>query len=320
MRYKTLGNTNEKVSVITAGTWAIGGVGWGEVNEKDSIDALKLMVDLGCNVIDTAPAYGFGASEAVVGKALKEIGRDRVLISTKCGIRQPADGSKALGGASRPIRNATYAGIMEEIDTSLELLGTDHVDFYFLHYPDKVTPYEETVRAFEDLKKAGKIRFWGVSNFKPEEIAELYKVGTPDCVQYVYSMVERKDEKTMIEAAEKGICVQAAQTLGGGILTGAFRKPTEFPAGDMRAMNPYFGPKFNQIEKLLEVLDPIAAAHNATVAEVVLNWTVQNDYVATALTGVRNVNEVTMNCKAFDWELTPAEHALITEKVHEYLV
>ena len=320
MRYKTFGNTGEKVSVITAGTWAIGGVGWGEVHENESIEALRAMVDQGCNVIDTAPAYGFGASEKVVGKALKEIGRDKVLLCTKCGIRKPADGSVALAGAQRPIRNATYAGIMEEIDISLDLLGTDYVDFYFLHWPDKVTPFEETVRAFEDLKKMGKIRYWGVSNFRPAEIEGLYKAGTPDALQYVYSMVDRRDEVTISEAAKNGICIQAAQTLGGGILTGAFRQPTEFPAGDMRAMNPYFTSKFPQIEQLLSVLDPIAAAHSASVAEVVLNWTVQNDYVTTALTGVRNVKEVNMNCKAFDWELTPEEHALITEKVHEYLV
>ena len=167
MRYKKFGNTDMNVSAMAVGTWAIGGDRWGDdVNDKDSIDAIRAMLDNGVNFIDTAPVYGCGHSEHVVGQAIKGYDRSKLFISTKFGLTWPK------GPGTEIVKNASYANCMREIDESLKLLGTDYVDIYIVHWPDIDTkaPAEETMRALQDLKKAGKIRYIGVSNYSIEQI------------------------------------------------------------------------------------------------------------------------------------------------------
>ncbi|HKJ94010.1 MAG TPA: aldo/keto reductase, partial [Gammaproteobacteria bacterium] len=164
MEYKTLGNTDIEVSRIGLGTWAIGGWMWGGTDERESVEAIRGAVDRGITLVDTAPVYGFGRSEEIVGKALSEGGlRERVVLATKVALEWSDDHQSVW-------RNATRERINREIEDSLRRLRTDHIDVYQVHWPDPATPVEETARALEDLYKAGKIRAIGVSNFTPEQM------------------------------------------------------------------------------------------------------------------------------------------------------
>ena len=169
MRYKHFNNANVDVSLLAVGTWAIGGKNYGQVNRAEAIGAIRKMIENGVNLVDTAPVYGNGAAEMIVGEALEKIARDKVLISTKFGLVTSAYTGDA--------RDASYKNVMREVESSLRNLRTDYIDFYFIHWPDSNTPIDETMAALENLKKMGKIRFIGVSNFTEEQILEAEKFG-----------------------------------------------------------------------------------------------------------------------------------------------
>lgn len=318
MRYKQFGSTGLSLSEISVGTWALGGKDMGPVDEKDAIEAIHAMMDNGVNFIDTAPTYGRGASEEIVGKALKGC-RDQVTLLTKCGIRWdegPKDFSK---GATR---DSSRASILKQIDDSLRRLQTDHVDFYLIHWPDVNTPLEETAEVLKDLKKAGKIRYTGISNFEPEQLEKLYDLGVLDVVQYPYSMVNRDREALLSEYHGKGVATMGYGSLGAGILTGAIRELPNFDPHDARrGFYDFFEePKFSKVMKLLSVLDVIAKERNVPVAQVAINWTTQCGIVDTSLTGVRNAKEAVENTAAMSWLLDAAEIEQINAAIHTYLV
>lgn len=305
MRYKKFGNTDLNLSELAVGTWAIGGTGWGDVNEKDSIDAILTMVDQGVNLIDTAPSYGRGHSEIVVGKALASC-RDKVTLLTKCGIRWPED---AKYGSSKPIHDSSKAAIIKQCEDSLTRLQTDHIDIYLIHWPDLTTPFEETVDALNTLKQQGKILYTGISNFDDDQLEQLYALGAIDVIQYPYSMVNRKKEAVLKSYAEKGVYTMGYGGLGAGILTGTIRELPQFEPGDARiGFYDFFEePKFSKVMELLKTLDKIAETHNVPVAQVAVNWTTQHPYIGASLTGVRNPKEALENCSAFTWSLTDDE-------------
>jgi len=320
MRYKKFGNTDMNVSVITVGTWAIGGQRWGDVDEKNSIAAIHAMLDNGVNFIDTAPVYGYGYSEEVVGKAIKGRDRGKFYISNKFGLTWPD------GPGTPVIRNASYENAMREVDVSLKLLGTDYMDLYIVHWPDvremdTKAPASETMRALEDLKKAGKIRYIGVSNYSQEQIEEISQYGVVDAMQPPYSMVNRSAEDLMKWAHNRGIANMTYGSLGAGILTGTIRSIPDWPENDIRLTfyDFYKEPKFSKVMELLKTLDSIAQAHNRPVSQVSLNWSTQTPFVNTALVGVRNAAEANENCAAFDWELSADEYKRITKAIDETL-
>lgn len=298
MRYKKLERAGVEISSLAVGSWAIGGQGWGEVNTKDSVQAVQTMFELGVNIIDTAPAYGSGHSEEIVGQALKGY-RERVMVSTKFGLDPARDWAE----------NGTYDFVLQECEDSMRRLGIDYIDFYFMHWPDPGTPVEETMRALDTLKKEGKIRFVGVSNFSKEQIIEAERYGKIDVIQPPYSMVNRSAEELMKWAKTQRMGAFTYGSLGAGILTGAIRKLPEFAEDDYRKefYDFYNEPKFSKVMKLLETLDLIAGQHNKPVAQVAINWSTQKDYVGTALCGVRKEKEARENCAAFDWELSQEE-------------
>ena len=187
MRYKQFGATDMNVSALTVGTWAIGGANWGEVNKSDSIRAIHAMLDCGVNSIDTAPGYNFGESERVVGEAL-EGRRDKIYITTKTGVY-----NDEKEGFVKDARKETVFRLCEE---SLRNLRTDYIDLMVIHWPDiqHNTPFEETMEALNTLKRQGKIRYIGVSNFEQEQIEEIRKYGQIDAFQPPYSMVNRSQE------------------------------------------------------------------------------------------------------------------------------
>ncbi len=317
MRYKQFGSTGLSLSEISVGTWALGGKDMGPVDEKDAIEAIHAMIDNGVNFIDTAPTYGRGASEEIVGKALKGR-RDQVALLTKCGIRWDEGPKDFTKGA---IRDSSRASILRQIDDSLHRLQTDHVDFYLIHWPDVNTPLEETADVLKELKKAGKIRYTGVSNFEPAQLDALYRLGVLDVVQYPYSMVNRSKEALLKQYHDKGVAAMGYGSLGAGILTGAIRQLPHFDSHDARLgfYDFFVEPRFSQVMKLLAALDIIAQRRNVPVAQVAINWTTQCGVVDTSLTGVRNAAEAVENTAAMSWSLDAEEIAQINAAIHTHL-
>lgn len=312
MRYAELGNTGIKISQATIGTWAIGGAGWGEVNQQDSIRAIHTMLDNGVNVIDTAPFYGCGASEEIIGKAIKERRKDLYLL-TKAAVGWDENGN--------PIERADYNSIIQDCEDSLRRLGTDYIDFYLIHWPDGKTSIEEMMRAMNQLKKDGKIRFIGASNFNKEDILEAKKYTEFDIIQQPYSMVAQQFRGLLSWAHEQKIGTMSYGSLGAGILTGAIRELPKFAADDQRLQfYDYFQePKFSRVMELVKRLDVYAEKYNVPVAQVTINWNTQSGFLDTILMGVRNEAEAKENCAAFEWNLEKEDVEAITRDVDEIL-
>ena len=309
MRYKHVGNAGIDISALAVGTWAIGGQQWGDVNEKDSIDAIRAMIDGGVNLVDTAPIYGNGHSEEVVGKALENGYREKVFLATKFSISNDENGAV--------INNGSYETAIWECEQSLKRLNTDHIDIYIMHWPDPATPVEVTMKALADLKKSGKIRFIGVSNFDRNLIEEAQKVVRIDFLQPPYSMVEESQKELLAWCETQGIGTMTYGSLGAGILTGAIRELPDWDENDFRyTFYDYFkNPKFSKIMELLKVMDKIAQVRNKPLAQIAINWSTQKSYVSTAICGVRDPQQAYENCATFDWELTGEEMELIDSEI-----
>ena len=311
MRYKHVGNAGIDISALAVGTWAIGGQQWGDVNEKDSIDAIRAMIDGGVNLVDTAPIYGNGHSEEVVGKALENGYREKVFLATKFSISNDENGAV--------INNGSYENAIWECEQSLKRLNTDHIDIYIMHWPDPATPGEVTMRALVDLKKSGKIRFIGVSNFDRNLIEEAQKVVRINFLQPPYSMVEESQKELLAWCETQGIGTMTYGSLGAGILTGAIRELPDWEENDFRyTFYDYFkNPKFSKIMELLKVMDKIAQVRNKPLAQIAINWSTQKSYVSTAICGVRDPQQAYENCATFDWELTGEEMELIDSEIEK---
>ena len=309
MRYKHVGNAGIDISALAVGTWAIGGQQWGDVNEKDSIDAIRAMIDGGVNLVDTAPIYGNGHSEEVVGKALENGYREKVFLATKFSISNDENGAV--------INNGSYENAIWECEQSLKRLNTDHIDIYIMHWPDPATPVEVTMKALADLKKSGKIRFIGVSNFDRNLIEEAQKVVRIDFLQPPYSMVEESQKELLAWCETQGIGTMTYGSLGAAILTGAIREPPDWDEKDTRnTFYDYFkNPQYSKIMELLKVMDKIAQVRNKPLAQIAINWSTQKSYVSTAICGVRDPQQAYENCATFDWELTGEEMELIDSEI-----
>ncbi len=202
MEYRSLGKSSFKVSAITFGAWAAGGWMWGGTDHNDAVQAIKAAYDNGVTSIDTAPAYGQGASEEIVGEAIKDLPRDKVQILTKYGLRWDLNKGKfyfkSKNNEGKEIDVYKYSGrdsIVQECENSLRRLGTDYIDLYQIHWPDVTTPIEETMSAVAELIKQGKILYAGVCNYNVEELREAQKYIGLVSNQVPYSMVKRNIEK-----------------------------------------------------------------------------------------------------------------------------
>ena len=223
MRYKEFKKMGMQVSSLCIGTWELSGDRYGDVNPEECQKAIHAMIDYGVNIIDTAPIYGAGLSEKRVGKYLKGGYRDKVLLCTKFGIYE----SPKLDGST--INDGSYNSVLKECDASLQALQTDYIDIYFMHWPDPNTPIEETMKACNELKKQGKIRFIGVSNFSKEQIIEAEKYASIDVLQPPFSMVNQSARALMEWCETEGIGTTTYGSLGAGILTGAIRSIPDWP-------------------------------------------------------------------------------------------
>lgn len=314
MRYKELGKSGLNVSQLTIGTWAIGGAGWGDVNKADSIAAIHAMIDNGVNSLDTAPAYNDGESERIVGEALAGI-RDKVIITTKCGVYNPPEGGF--------VKDARPEVIRKQLENSLRYLRTDYVDMYVIHWPDieHCTPIADTMGELMKMKQEGKIRGIGVSNFSIAETEDAMRYGQVDAVQLPYSMVNRSFEEVFRWAEAHDVGVMTYGSLGSGILTGAIRKMPDFAPDDMRLnfYDFYREPKFSQCMELLKSMDVLAAKYQKPLPQIAINWNIQKSFVTTSLVGVRNVHEANENCTGLAWTLTDEDMAFLDEAIEKNL-
>jgi aryl-alcohol dehydrogenase-like predicted oxidoreductase len=309
MRYKQFGKDGTSVSEIAVGTWGAGGQGWGGSDKAACISAIHTMIDLGVNLIDTAPVYGMGFAEEVVAEAVKGK-RQTMIISTKGGLKIDARPGEEM-------KVATRAEIINGCEASLRRLGTDYIDILFVHWPDKNTPVEETMEAMNVLKEQGKIRCIGLSNFSIPQIEEACKYSAVEIIQPPYSMVDQSALEIMLWCHEHKIASMTYASLGAGILGGKIRAITEFGKGDVRGgFYDYFRePKFTKVMELLKSMDKIAEKRHVPVSQIAINWVVQKEYVLTALVGVRTDGHAKENCGAADWLLDAGELALLDAEV-----
>ena len=324
MRYKSFGNTDLKVSAFSVGPWELGGAFWAKTERNESIEAVRTMVEQGATTIDTAPVYGFGIptlpdlgygnAEVLVGEAVKGM-RDKVQIITKCGLNY----DRSIGPQSL-YKSMTRKEIVEGCEGSLKRLQMDYIDVLFVHWPDMKTPLEEMTDALSDLQKAGKIRYYGLSNFTPEDTLAAHELLPVSAVQLQYSMVNRSNEEVLKQLHARGIGTMTYGSLGSGILTGAIRELPNFAPNDTRvSFYDYFKePKFSSIMKLLKQMDEIGENRHVPLAQIALNWSTQKDYVDTAICGVSKPAQAIQNCAAASWELTAEELAFLNEAIAKY--
>lgn len=298
METSRIPSANLQFSRIGLGTWAMGGWMWGGTDEQESIRTVHSAIDRGVTLIDTAPVYGFGKSEEIVGKALASGGlRQRVSIATKVGL----DWTNG-----EPFRNATRKRIFAEIDASLKRLRTDVIDIYQVHWPDPITPLSETADAMGSLLKQGKIRAIGVSNFSPEQMNEFGLVAPIHAAQPPYNLFEREIEKDVLPyCARKGIAVLAYGSICRGLLSGRMNPDTKFEGDDLRRTDPKFlQPRFGQYLEAVRLLDRFAQEHyGKRVIHLALRWVLDQPGVTSALWGARHPGQLDPIGDVMGWTL-----------------
>ena len=314
MQYQEFGKTGLRVSKLCLGTWGIGGAGWDSYSDESRMDAIKAALECGINFIDTAPAYNAGKAECYVGETLNKLKKRReVVISTKCG-------NKFVDG--KYLRCGSKESILKQCDESLKNLKTDYIDIYLVHWPDPDVELEETIDAVSTLKKEGKILHAGVSNFSKEQIEEVQKYCKIEAFQPQYSLADRKDEKLIRWAYEQGLGIMTYGTLGGGILTGNYRKLRTFEQTDSRnRFYPYFKePLFSKVMLLLRTMDQISEERNVPLSQIALNWTLQRPFISSCIIGAQSRDKIEENCKVFEWKLSDDEMQLLEQALKKTII
>ena len=312
MEFRPFGRTGLKVSAIGFGCWEIGGT-YGRIDESLFQRAVARAIDSGITCFDTAEAYGMGASEEALARAL--VGRrNDVLIATKFGV----------GYEEMPNRrDSSSARIRASIDKSLRRLRTDHVDVYLVHWPDPETPLDATLGALDDIVRQGKARYIGVSNFRLAQIEEAMRLRRVDVVQYAWNMFDRRMQAEIFPyCAAQQIGVMAYGSLAYGMLSGTFHPAMQFEESDWRSKSgmvgslnlfrTLFGPDyFPRNLAAIGELKQLATKYGKTLPQFALSWTLSNPVVGTALVGFRTPDEVTENLGALGWEIGNADMAEI---------
>lgn len=309
MKTMKLGNTNIQISKMGLGTWAIGGgPAWG--GDKDiqiCIDTIKKCPSLGINLIDTAPGYNFGNSEIILGKALKEMNRKDIVIITKCGIVWNREGSLFNKvGDIQLYKNLSKVSIKEEIENSIERIGTDYIDVYMTHWQSVepyFTPILETMEILNELKQKGKIKSIGAANVTAEHIKEYLKYGNLDIIQAKYSILDREIEKTLIPICkENNITIQAYSPLEQGLLSGQLPRNYE-PVG-AQCNKKWFQPK--NMQKAMDMMDKwgeLCKKYKCSVANLAISWILSQGDFVNLLSGANTVEQIEENVKSIEIEL-----------------
>lgn len=324
MEYRKLGSSDLKLSAITYGAFVIGGTMWGGNEEKDSIESVQASIEHGVTTLDTAPFYGFGLSEEMVGKAIKGYDRTKIQLLTKFGLVW--DGSnKGKGdfffdaekdGVSVPVyKYAAKENVIKEVEESLRRLKTDYIDLLQIHWPDSTTPIAETMEALDLLIQQGKIRAAGVSNYDVEQVTEAREKLNIASDQVGYSMLNRGIEKELIPFAQNhDLGIIAYSPMERGLLTGKYFEGSSLKRNDHR--NDYFQ-QFDlpQIKTFLDTIVPIANEKKITLSQLVLRWTTLQPGITVVLAGARNAGQAIANAKAMDINLTPEELRFINQEL-----
>lgn len=295
-----------KVSRVGLGTWAIGGWMWGGTDEANSIKTIRAALALGLNVIDTAPVYGFGRSEEIVGKALAEGLRERTVVATKVGLEWH-DG--------KITRNSSRDRIMREVEDSLRRLKSDTIDIYQVHWPDPKVPVTETANAMRELFEQGTIRAIGVSNYSVAQMDVFRKTAPLHVVQPPYNLFERAIERDVLPYCKKhGIATFGYGALCRGLLSGRMRTDTKFKGDDLRLHDPKFqAPRFAQYLKAIKQLDQLAhERYSRSVLDLAVRW-VLDQGITTALWGARRPDQLGPVGEVMGWHLDSSAKAEIEQ-------
>ena len=326
MEYRKLGSSDLKISAVTFGAWAAGGWMWGGQERNEAVSAIRAAYDSGVTSIDTAPVYGQGTSEEIVGEAIKVLPRDKVQILTKYGLRWDLTKGqfyfKTRDNYGKQIdlyKLASKESIVKECENSLQRLGTDYIDLYQIHWHDPTTPIQETMEAVSHLIKSGKVRYAGVCNYDVDLVKEADKYITIVSDQVPYSMVRRKIEEELVPFALKNNkSVLAYSPLQRGLLTGKMKPGYKFAEGDNRSELYYFSNEnIRRTNEFLVKIKPLADEKNATLAQVVIRWTLDQPGITIALVGARNQKQAQENAKAADINLSSEDINYITEEVNK---
>ncbi len=300
MEKREIGKTGMLASKIALGTWSMGGdAQWGEQDDKASLKAIHTALEHGINAIDTAPAYGFGYSERLVGKAIKEIPREKLIIQTKCGFWWRDDEGAVIierdGKVCR--RNLSRRAILIDVEESLKNLGTDYIDVYITHHQARepfLVPVEETMDALLELKKQGKIRAIGISNCSEEEIRNYLKCGQVDVLQERFSMLDQeKADRYLPICRENGMSFEGFSPLEQGLLSGKIGMDYQVPQGNLRNNIKWYQPKLRtMVLEMLEGWKPLCEKYDCNLANLVTAWTAARDERVLVLAGGRKESHV----------------------------
>lgn len=326
MQYRKLGDSDLNVSVITFGAWAAGGWMWGKTERSQAVAAIRSAYDQGVTSIDTAPIYGQGTSEEIVGEAIKDIPRDQVQILTKFGMRW--DTSKgdfffaSKDNSGKDIDIYKYAGkesVIKECEDSLKRLKTDYIDLYQIHWNDSTTPIIETFEAVARLIEQGKVRHAGVCNYTAAQMAEAEKAVKLVSNQIPFSMVNKKvEDETVPYCIANNKSVLAYSPLERGLLTGKIKPDQKFQEGDHRSTNRFFTEEsILKTNAFLEKIKPLADEKGATLAQLVLKWTIERPGITIALAGARDATQSVQNAGAAALNLSPEEISFINSALSE---
>ena len=326
MIYRKIGHTNIEASAITFGAWAIGGWMWGGADRKEAVKAITTAIHEGITSIDTAPVYGQGLSEEIIAEAVKGIPREKIQIFTKYGLRWDIDKGdyffNSIDNNNNAIDVYKYASkesVIKECEDCLRRLQTDYIDLFQIHWHNNFTPQSETMEAIIRLQEQGKIRAGGVCNYNAEWAAEADETYTIAALQNPYSMVLRDIEKDIVPYALKhNKAILAYSPLQRGLLTGKIKPDHQFKPDDTRKGSKFYTPdNIGRINQFLSEIKPIADGKNATIGQLVIQWTIQQPGITVALVGARNAQQAIENAKAIDVVITAEEMNFINTKISE---
>ena len=314
MKYMKIGKSDIEVSKIALGTWAIGGGSWwGDNDDMESIKTIHAALDLGINFVDTAPVYGMGHSEEVVGKAIADR-RNKVILSTKCGLMfDRTEGSYYFSRDGKDVyKNLSKGAIIDSVEQSLRRLNTDYIDILYTHWQAVepfLVPVEETMEALMTLKKQGKIRAIGGSNMSSWHIEEYIKYGELDIIQEKYSLIDKRVEKEILPCStQHGVTFQAYSPLEQGLLTGKIRKDFIPEPGSSREGKKWYKPE--NLPKIVDGVDSwknLCDKYNCTYGNLAIAWVAAQNPLVNVLCGARKVEQITDNAKAGDIILAPED-------------
>ena len=312
MKYSRFGKTGYNASVLTLGTWGMGGAGWDVYDDEVKEDAVRAALEQGINMIDTAPAYNGGEAERFLGRTLKKLGaRDDVIITTKCG-------NYFVDNAY--IRDSSPERIQQQCEDSLRNLQTDHIEIMLIHWPDPNVPFEATMEVLNRLKEEGKIGHIGVSNFTIEQMQEISQYGDIEVYEPPYSMINLSAQEIIRYAADNDMGIMAYGSLGGGILTGKIRSMMDLAPTDNR--NRFYKifqePMFSKAMELLKIMDGVSERNGGLpLAQIALNWSCASPCISTSIFGAQKRERVLENVQSIERTINPEDIKLLNETVEK---